>query len=84
MSYESSERGIQIPFSQRSMLQNPISINKISFRKQLPFSVAFKKLPFAVMKDMKIPIPSTENEQIPVPIFTYYREITIKLSMRKE
>ena len=37
----------------------------------LPFPVAFKKIPFPVMKDMKLPIPSTENEQIPVPILPF-------------
>ena len=56
----------KLPFSLTKYLEIPVLI----FRKQLPFSVAFKKLPFAVMKDMKIPIPCTENEQIPVPIFT--------------
>ena len=29
--------------------------------------MAFKEIPFPVMKDIKIPIPNTENEQIPVP-----------------
>ena len=61
-----SEVHYKIPYSLRKHLEIPVLI----FRKQLPFSVAFKKLPFQVMKDMKIQIPCTENEQIPVPLFT--------------
>ena len=47
---------IGTPFFQRSLLRNPIPLTRY-FQILLP--VAVKKIP--VVKDIKIPIPSTEN-----------------------
>ena len=51
-----------------SHLQNILKSHYQSLKK---FSNSKKKIPFPVIKDMKIAIPSTENEQIPVPMFPF-------------
>ena len=57
--YRGSRRGgIQILFSQCCLLRNPIPIDKISWNPTRNVAVAFKTIPFPVIKDMKSQFPA--------------------------
>ena len=71
---EDPEAGVQIPFSQRRIryeipfpLTKYLEIPVLFFEKFPPISSGILKNSFPVPNDVKIPIPSTENDQILVP-----------------